>query len=75
MRRNGTEVLGKVFLAILVLFASFLKAQHSSTCEFLLLDGGVVDGVVVGGNGQARHERFQFDIAPREKAEIGRAHV
>jgi hypothetical protein len=22
----------------------------------------------VGGNGQARHERFQFDIAPREKA-------
>jgi hypothetical protein len=39
MRRNGTEVLGKVFLAILVLFASFLKAQHSSTCEFLLLDG------------------------------------
>jgi hypothetical protein len=39
MGRNGTEVLGKVFLAILVLFASFLKAQHSSTCEFLLLDG------------------------------------
>jgi hypothetical protein len=38
MGRNGTEVFGKVFLAILVLFASFSKAQHSSTCVILLLE-------------------------------------
>jgi hypothetical protein len=29
---------------------------------------GVGDGVVVGGSGQARQARFQFDIAPRKKA-------
>jgi hypothetical protein len=38
MGRNGTEVFGKVFLAILVLFVSFSKAQHSSTCVILLLE-------------------------------------
>jgi adenylate cyclase len=38
MGRNGTEVFGKVFLAILILFFFFSNAQHSSTNVFLLLD-------------------------------------
>lgn len=45
MEKNGTEVSGKVFLAILVLFASFTKAQHSFTCVILLL--GLVLAVVL----------------------------
>jgi len=60
--------LRKVFLAILVLFASFLKSPVQLHMRISSLEG-VGDGVVVGGSGQARHERFQFDIAPRKKAE------
>jgi hypothetical protein len=46
----------------------FLKSPAQLHMRISSSRWGVVDGVVVGGNGQARHERFQFDIAPREKA-------
>lgn len=49
MGRNGTEVFGKVFLAILVLFVSFSKAQYSFTCVSLLLEL-VLEMVLLGGN-------------------------
>ncbi len=59
MGRNGTEVFGKVFLAILILFASSSKAQHSFTCVFSLLD-------LSTGMGWRKIElfqRFELDIA------------
>jgi hypothetical protein len=52
MGRNGTEVFGKVFLAILILFFCFPNAQHSSTNAVLLLDG--VSAMVGGEESDGR---------------------